>query len=49
MVIKNKALQNDRSFPQIEQIAIDHALSGRWKEAVKLNLDGTTNFPENIG
>jgi len=49
MVIKNKALQNDRSFTEIEQIAIDHALSGRWKEAVKLNLEGSAIFPENIG
>ncbi len=49
MVIKNKTLQNDRSFTQIEQNAIDHALAGRWQEAVKLNLEGSAIYPENIG
>lgn len=49
MVIKNKTLQDDRLFTQVEQNAIDHALAGRWQEAVKVNLEGSAIYPDNIG
>ena len=49
MVIKNKTLQDDRLFIQVEQNAINHALAGRWQEAVKVNLEGSAIYPDNIG
>ena len=49
MVINNKTFQDDRLFTQVEQNAIDHALAGRWQEAVKVNLEGSAIYPDNIG
>ncbi|MCZ6539241.1 MAG: tetratricopeptide repeat protein [Chloroflexi bacterium] len=49
MVSQSRSLGSPRSFHTIEQEAIDHALAGRWKEAVKANLEGIEFDDANVG
>lgn len=49
MVTQSQSFQTPRSFKKIEEEAIDHALAGRWSEAVDVNLEGIEQDAENIG
>jgi DNA-binding SARP family transcriptional activator len=49
MVTRSQSLQPPRTIQIIEHDAIDHALAGRWEEAVKANLEGTAIDVTDIG
>ena len=49
MVTQSQSLQSQRTIQIIEHDAIGHALAGRWKEAVKANLEGTAIDAADIG
>lgn len=49
MVTLSQSFHNPRSFKKIEEEAIEHALAGRWEEAVEVNLEGIEADDRNIG
>ncbi|MDP6666571.1 MAG: tetratricopeptide repeat protein [Dehalococcoidia bacterium] len=49
MVSQRQPSQSPRSFKKIEEEAIDHALSGRWEEALAVNHEGLQTDPNNVG
>jgi hypothetical protein len=48
MVTQSQSFQSPRSFKKIEEDAIEHALAGRWLEAVEVNIEGAEIDPENV-
>ena len=49
MVTQSQSFQTPRSFKKIEEEAIEHALAGRWEEAITVNLEWTQIDSENVG
>jgi tetratricopeptide (TPR) repeat protein len=49
MVIQRQSFETPRSFKKIEEEAIEHALAGRWEEAVDVNIEGMNQDENNIG
>ena len=49
MVIQSQSFQSPRSFKKIEEEAIEHALAGRWEEAIEVNLEGADIDSNNVG
>jgi hypothetical protein len=49
MVTQSQSFQTPRSFKKIQEEAIEHALAGRWEEAVDVNLEGIEQNSENVG
>ncbi|MEE8045833.1 MAG: CDC27 family protein [Dehalococcoidia bacterium] len=48
MVSHSQSFQSPRSFKKIEENAVEHALAGRWEEAVEVNLEGLEIEAENV-
>ena len=49
MVTQRQSFQNPRPFKTIEEEAIEHALAGRWEDAVDVNLEGANQDPNSVG
>jgi len=49
MVTQSQSFQSPRSFKKIEEDAIEHALAGRWEEAIEVNLEGIDLVSDNVG
>ena len=49
MVSQSRSFGSHRSFKEIEEEAIAHALAGRWDEAVETNLEGIEYDDLNVG
>jgi hypothetical protein len=48
MVSHSQPLHNPRSFKQLQEDAVEHALAGRWEEAVDVNLEGLDIDADNV-
>ncbi|MBC8453278.1 MAG: CDC27 family protein [Chloroflexi bacterium] len=49
MVTQSQSFPTPRSFKTIQEEAIEHALAGRWKEAIGVNLEGIEHDSDNVG
>ena len=48
MVSQSQSAQNPRSFKQIREDAVEHALAGRWQEAADANVEGLEIDPNDV-
>jgi tetratricopeptide (TPR) repeat protein len=48
MVSQSQSAQNPRSFKQIREDAVEHALAGRWQEAAEANVEGLEIDPNDV-
>ncbi|MBT3994403.1 MAG: hypothetical protein HOF01_01235 [Chloroflexi bacterium] len=48
MVTQSQSFQNPRSFKIIEEEAVEHALAGRWEDAVDSNIEALEVDSENV-
>jgi len=49
MVTQSQSFQSPRSFKDVEEEAIEHALAGRWEDAIKVNLEGVELDSNSVG
>ena len=48
MVSQSQSFQNPRSFAEISENAVEHALAGRWESAVEANLEALEIDSDNV-
>lgn len=48
MVTQSQSFETPRSFKELQEDAVEHALAGRWEAAVEVNLEGLDIDSENV-